>query len=149
MPELAVERRRRSALESRRLARAVLGVSVLLGAIGLASAYAPRDLLGAATADAAGAAITIAVPVLAFALGAWFPRWVGLSAVTWNAVAWELDQGYVNPFILVVIFGPWIVGAMIRDRRLIAADLERTAEQLQRESELVAEESVRLERARI
>jgi signal transduction histidine kinase len=95
-------------------------------------------------------AVTTLLPVpLAFALGLWCPRAVGLLATVWMAVTIELTAGYVNPFVLVVTFGPWFVGVVVTDRLQLTRRLAEVGRQLEEESDRLAEDAVRLERARI
>ena len=94
--------------------------------------------------------LTTLLPVpVAFACGVASRRWTGLTAVLWMAVTIELNQGYVNPFVLVITLGPWFAGAVIRDRRQMTQQLLEVGRELEAESERVADEAVRLERARI
>jgi len=94
--------------------------------------------------------LTILLPVpVAFVCGLALRREVGLIACVWMAVTIELNQGYFNPFVLVVTLGPWLTGAVVRDHRQIVQRLDDVGRQLETESELVADEAVRLERAHI
>jgi signal transduction histidine kinase len=86
---------------------------------------------------------------IAFVCGLTWRREIGLIAVTWMAVTIELNQGYVNPFVLVVTLVPWFVGAVIRDRQQMNRRLIVVGEKLEAESQQLADEAVRLERARI
>ena len=61
----------------------------------------------------------------------------------------ELNQGYVNPFVLALTLGPWFVGMVIRDRQKINQRLLQVGRELETESQQLADEAVRLERARI
>ena len=125
------------------VAAAVMSVSALQSTYGPAIDFGP-DLINAGNIVGALAPFPVA-----YVLGAYLPRWLSLLAVCVTSISIELTQGYVNPFILVALFGPWIVGVMVRDRRRLTDELVRTGAQLQAESELLAEESVRYERARI
>jgi signal transduction histidine kinase len=86
---------------------------------------------------------------IAFVCGLTWRREIGLIAVTWMAVTIELNQGYVNPFVLVVTLVPWFVGAVIRDRQQMNRRLIEVGQKLEAESQQLADEAVRLERARI
>jgi signal transduction histidine kinase len=86
---------------------------------------------------------------IAFVCGLTWRREIGLVAVTWMAVTIELNQGYVNPFVLVVTLVPWFVGVVIRDRQQMNRRLIEVGQQLEAESQQLADEAVRLERARI
>ena len=129
----------------RRAGWAALALAGATGALALLSAYA-------VSWDTSGAidALTTLLPVpIAFVCGLAWRREVGLIAVLWMAVAIELTQGYVNPFVLVLTLGPWLVGAVVRDRRQIAERLAEVGRELEAESDRLAEEAVRLERGRI
>jgi signal transduction histidine kinase len=94
--------------------------------------------------------LTTLLPVpVAFVCGLAWRREVGLIAAVWMAVAIEVTQGYVNPFVLVVTLGPWLVGALARDRRQIAQRLTEVGRELEAETRHLADEAVRLERAHI
>jgi signal transduction histidine kinase len=95
-------------------------------------------------------ALTTLLPVpLAFALGLWCPRAVGLVVAAWMAVTAELTNGYVNPFVLVVVFAPWFVGVVVTDRLRLTRRLTEVGRQLEEEADRLAEDAVLLERARI
>ena len=96
-----------------------------------------------------GGLTTLLPAPIAFVSGLAWRREIGLIAITWMVVTIELNQGYVNPFILVLTFGPWLVGAVIRDRRQMNDRLVEVGRQLEAESQWVADEAVRLERAHI
>ena len=82
--------------------------------------------------------LTTLLPVpVAFVCGLASRRWTGLIAVVWMAVTIELNQGYVNPFVLVVTLGPWFVGAVIRDRRQMTQRLVEVGRELEAESQHV------------
>ncbi len=61
----------------------------------------------------------------------------------------EAAQDYTNPFLLVMAAGPWLVGALLRDHRLLADQLRARSLELAAEHDIFAAESVRHERARI
>ena len=75
------------------------------------------------------------------------PRIVGL-AVCCGLVAIG-EAGGFNPFIIVLSIGPWMAGAVLRERQQVARRLEEVGRELEAESQLLAEEAVKLERARI
>ncbi len=131
------------------LAGLTLAAAIILGGAALASTYGPHLSFDSAIVGVGDALSVLAPFPVAFALGVFFPRWVGLGVVLWMAVTFELNQGYVNPFVLVFTLGPWVAGVMVRDRRRLAQQLAERARQLEAEGELLAEESVRYERTRI
>jgi signal transduction histidine kinase len=131
------------------LARTALVAAALAGGVALFATYGPHLSVGR-TLTIAGEGLSIFAPLpIAYVLGACLPRWIGVCAVAWMATTFELNAGYVNPFVLVVLVAPWLVGVMVRDRRQLAQQLEETAQQLRAEGDLLAEESVRYERTRI
>lgn len=94
--------------------------------------------------------LTTLVPApIAFVCGLASRREIGLLATVWMAVTIELNQGYVNPFVLVLTLGPWLVGVVIRDRRQMTERLVAVGRELEVESQMLADEAVRLERAHI
>jgi signal transduction histidine kinase len=95
-----------------------------------------------------GLSTLLPVPI-SFVAGLAWRREIGLLASLWMAVTIELNQGYLNPFVLVITLVPWLIGAIIRDRRQITQRLADVGRQLEDESERLADEAVRLERARI
>jgi signal transduction histidine kinase len=131
------------------LAWSALAAAALLGGAALFATYGPHVTLGSDITFAGEVVSSLAPLPVAYALGDRFRRWIGLGAVAWMATTFELNNGYLNPFVLVVVFAPWLVGMMVRDRRRLAQQLEDTAQQLRAEEELLAEESVRYERTRI
>lgn len=93
-------------------------------------------------------ALTTLVPVpITFALGLTARRAVGAAACAALTTIGEL--GGFNPFVIVITFGPWLAGALIQQRRQVARRLAEVGRELEIESQLVADEAVRLERARI
>jgi signal transduction histidine kinase len=84
---------------------------------------------------------------VALALGLFPPGLVGfLAAVTMTA---SPQLGGFNPLVTVVAMGTWAVGFIIHDRLRLIAELDRTGAELRADSERLAEESIRYERARI
>jgi signal transduction histidine kinase len=79
---------------------------------------------------------------------------VGLAACVWLTVIGELGaggpgHGGFNPFVVVIIFGPWLAGSVVRERQQVARRLAQVGRELEAESELLTAEAVRLERNRI
>jgi signal transduction histidine kinase len=94
-------------------------------------------------------ALTTLLPVpIAFVCGLAGRRWVGLSACIWMAVTVQVAQGF-NTFVLVITLGPWLAGAVVLERQQIARRLAEVSLELEAESEQLADQAVRLERARI
>lgn len=89
------------------------------------------------------------LPLLAVALAFGTRPVVGaLGCAVVIAVA-ELPGGYLNPFIVVLVAGPWLVGWLLRSRRHLLSQLQVRGEELAAERDTFASESVRYERARI
>jgi signal transduction histidine kinase len=86
---------------------------------------------------------------IAYFVGLWLPRWASLITIMWMAVTVELVSGYVNPFVLAIVVAPWLVAVMVRERRRLAEQLSMRGQEIEAESELLAQESVRYERARV
>jgi signal transduction histidine kinase len=94
-------------------------------------------------------AATTLLPVpVAFACGLLCERWPGLAGTLSLAVILEVTDWF-NPFVLVITLGPWLAGAIFRDRQQLARRLERVSREIEAESLRVTDEAVRLERSRI
>jgi len=96
-----------------------------------------------------GGLTTLLPAPVAFICGLACRRTTGLIAIIWMAITIELNQGYVNPFVLALLIAPWLVGVVIRDRLQMNKSLIEVGQKLEIESQQLAEEAVRLERARI
>jgi signal transduction histidine kinase len=93
-------------------------------------------------------ALTTLLPIpVMFACGYTAPRLPGLGACA-ALIAIGESAGW-NPFVVVIVFGPWLAGAVLRERQLVTRRLEEVGRELEAESRLLAEEAVKLERARI
>jgi signal transduction histidine kinase len=128
-----------------RVGYVALALAGLLGTLCLLTTY---GLSWTTSGLVDGLTTLLPVPV-AFVCGLVCRRGVGLVAAGWMAVTVELTQGYVNPFVLVITLGPWLVGVVLRDRRQITQRLAEVGRELEMETEQVADEAIRLERARI
>jgi signal transduction histidine kinase len=92
--------------------------------------------------------LTTLLPVpIAFACGYTAPRLAGLGACAAMIAVGEA-AGF-NPFVIVIVFGPWLAGAVLMERQQVTRRLEEVGRELESESQLLAEEAVTLERARI
>lgn len=92
--------------------------------------------------------LTTLLPVpIGFACGLTTPRFVGLGACL-ALVAVGESSGF-NPFVIVIVLGPWLAGVVVRERQQVTRRLEEVGRELESESQLLAEEAVKLERARI
>ncbi len=94
-------------------------------------------------------ALTTLLPVpIAFVCGLACRRYVGLVACLWMAVTVEVCGGW-NPFVLVITLGPWLGAAIVVERQEVAQRLSEVGRELETESGRLAEQAVKLERARI
>jgi signal transduction histidine kinase len=92
--------------------------------------------------------LTTLLPIpITFACGYTAPRLAGLAACA--AMIAVGEAGVFNPFVIVIVLGPWLAGAVLRERQQVARRLQDVGRELESESQLLAEEAVRLERARI
>ena len=128
--------------------RAGWAALVLAGATGVFALLSVYVASWATTGVVDGLTTLVPVPV-AFICGFAWRREVGLVAVSWMAATAEVTTGTVNPFVLVVTFAPWLVGAVLRDRQHINRQLNEVGLELEAESQRLADEAVRLERAHI
>lgn len=88
--------------------------------------------------------------LVAMALGSrspWPRSLLGLVPLT--AAAAVTDGPRFNPFLVVIVVGPWLVGLVLASRQRAADQLARRARELTEEREAFAATSVRYERARI
>jgi signal transduction histidine kinase len=92
--------------------------------------------------------LTTLLPVpITFACGYTAPRLPGLIACA--AMIGIGEAVGFNPFVIVIVFGPWLAGTVLRERQRVTRRLEEVGRELEAESRLLAEEAVKLERARI
>jgi signal transduction histidine kinase len=98
-----------------------------------------------------GALVIVAVFLLSYSLGT--VESVGWSALTLVFMGTGLQLasgiGVFNPFLVVLLIGPWAIGLVVRSRRRLADQLAARGRELDAERELFAAEAVRYERARI
>ena len=116
----------------------------LAGGLALAGTDLGHRSLAPALSTWAGAAAA----VLALACGLSCRRWAGLAAAAWMTAALEVP-GPFNPFLLATTFGPWLVGTILRERGVLISRLKEAGRAIEAENQGLAEEAVRLERARI
>jgi signal transduction histidine kinase len=92
-----------------------------------------------------------AVFILTFTLGAELTWWTSLFGLIPIVVACTIDSGGggFNPLVEMVSVGPWLGGLVVASQRRASEQLERRADELEREREIFAVQSVRYERARI
>ena len=121
---------------------AAVTLAVLTGAVsllGTALGHRPAapDLLDSAV-----------IMVIALSCGLTCPRMVGLVAATWMTAAAQ-TWTHFNPLLSAVALGSWLAGTILRERRAVIAQLREARTAIEAESHGLAQEAVRLERARI
>jgi signal transduction histidine kinase len=87
--------------------------------------------------------------LLAYSLGTGAGLPAGLAGTAVLAASLLFNNGGFNPILLMMTFGPWIVGRVVRSRRKLTKQLAARNAELAAEQENFARESVRYERARI
>jgi signal transduction histidine kinase len=92
---------------------------------------------------------SVVIVVFGAATGLFCRRWIGAVLALLLVVPFEIAQGYVNPFVIVLVVAPFVIALMFREHRLLAARLKTRAQELTTEREVFARESVRYERTRI
>ena len=98
-----------------------------------------------AVSDPAGAGSFL----IALALGTQLPWARSLLGLLPLTAGLAIPAGQFNPFLLMVTFGPWLIGLVLASRQRAADQLARRARELAEEREVFAAASVRYERARI
>lgn len=98
-------------------------------------------------ADLASAGILLTCFVLALSLGSTDSLVTSVLGVAALAAATQWHQA--NPFPVMVVLGPWLIGRVLRSRQRLAVALESRGTELDSERERYAAESVRYERARV
>jgi signal transduction histidine kinase len=98
-----------------------------------------------AVSDPAGAGSFL----IALALGSQLPWARSLLGLLPLTAGLAIPAGQFNPFLLMVTFGPWLIGLVLASRQHAADQLARRARELAEEREVFAAASVRYERARI
>jgi signal transduction histidine kinase len=98
-----------------------------------------------------GAPPFLVVLLLGYSLGAADGIWLSAAVQVCLGLATQLATGFLvfNPFIVVVIVGPFAVGQVVRSRRRITDQLAARSRELESERERFAAEAVRYERTRI
>ncbi len=95
----------------------------------------------------------VAVPIflLAYSLGAADDMVASALVMVILLAGLQVENGITafNPFLLVIVIGPWALGLVVGSRRRLAEQLAARGAELAAERELFAAEAVRYERARI
>ncbi len=87
--------------------------------------------------------------LIGFRLGQLVGWRAGLPLAITLVVALQLGDTEFNPIYEMLILGPWAAGQLIRTRSSLLDEVARRSADLRREQELLATESVRLDRTRI
>jgi signal transduction histidine kinase len=135
----------------RRNAPAVVAVVVagIAGILAVLTVYGPGWLVAASNSNAGiGIGIFLSLGV-AFSLALLLPWWAALAAALVLVAALQVSAEGFNPFLIAIPASAWVVGVILRDRSRLRRELERAGRRLRAETALLAEESVRYERARI
>jgi signal transduction histidine kinase len=88
------------------------------------------------------------IMTIAIGCGLTCQRVVGLVAATWMTAAAEI-WAHFNPLLAALAVGSWVAGATLRQRRAVIRQLKEASQAIEAESQGLADEAVRLERARI
>jgi signal transduction histidine kinase len=133
--------------------RAPAVAAVVVGAIAcilaLLTSYGPGWLVAASNSNVGfGVGIFICLAV-AFSLALLLPWWAALVGAVVFVAALQVSAGGFNPLLIAAPGAAWVAGLILRDRSRLSGELERTGRRLRAETALLAEESVRYERARI
>jgi signal transduction histidine kinase len=87
--------------------------------------------------------------LIAYSVGVGAGIAVGVTAIALLTVTLQIENKVFNPLLVMITFGPWLVGRIVLSRRTMTEELQARNDELRAEHELFAQESVRYERARI
>jgi signal transduction histidine kinase len=118
---------------------ALAGLTGSLALLGLVPGHRPAE---------PGVLDSAVVMAIALGCGLTCQRAVGLVAATWLTAAAQ-TWTHFNPLLTALAFGSWLAGAMLRQRRAVIGQLREAGRAIEAENQGLAEEAVRLERARI
>jgi signal transduction histidine kinase len=118
---------------------ALAGLTGSLALLGLVPGHRPAE---------PGVLDSAVVMAIALGCGLTCQRAVGLVAATWLTAAAQ-TWTHFNPLLTALAFGSWLAGAMLRQRRTVIGQLREAGRAIEAENQGLAEEAVRLERARI
>ena len=106
-------------------------------------------LIGSHNSSGAFSVVFVPVFLLSYSLGAGrgLVRSLAGLVVLWAGL--QLASGPWNPFIVVILAGPFVLGAISRSRSALADQLATRGRELEAEEELFAAEAARYERLRI
>jgi signal transduction histidine kinase len=126
-------------------AGAVAAIGLILRIAGDMAIVNNNGLVGDATTISA----FLVVFLTAYSLGARCDLISGLVGVGLMLLGLNLAVTGFNPFLEVLVLGPWLGGRVVGTRRRITEQLEARARDLSAEQEHFSDESVRYERARM
>jgi signal transduction histidine kinase len=118
---------------------ALAGLAGSLALLGIVPGHRPAE---------PGVLDSAVIMAIALGCGLFCPRAVGLVAAAWATAAAQ-TWTHFNPLLSALAFGAWLAGAMLRQRRAVIGQLTEAGRAIETESQALAEEAVRLERARI
>ena len=118
---------------------ALAGLTGGIALLGIGLGHRPAE------PDALDSAVIMAI---ALGCGLTCPRAVGLVAATGMTATAE-TWTHFNPLLSALALGSWVAGTILRERRAVIAQLREARAAIEAESQGVAQEAVRLERARI
>jgi signal transduction histidine kinase len=118
---------------------ALAGLTGSLALLGLVPGHRPAE---------PGVLDSAVVMAIALGCGLTCQRAVGLVAATWLTAAAQ-TWTHFNPLLTALAFGSWLAGAMLRQRRAVIGQLREAGRAIEAENQGLAEEAVRLERARV
>jgi signal transduction histidine kinase len=106
-------------------------------------------LTGSGTDAGAFGVLFIPAFLVGYSLGADRRLVRSVAALAVLGVSLEFAAGQWNPFIIVILIGPFVLGVVSRSRRTLADQLAVRGRELAAEEELFAAEAARYERLRI
>src|SRR5580700_1766892 len=118
---------------------ALAGLAGSLALLGIVPGHRPAE---------PGVLDSAVIMAIALGCGLFCPRAVGLGAAAWATAAAQ-TWTHFNPLLTALAFGSWLAGAMLRQRRAVIGQLREAGRAIEAENQGLAEEAVRLERARI
>jgi signal transduction histidine kinase len=124
--------------------QAMAGAALCAGALLVPVAFGQRAVLNGPID------ILLCVPFLiAYRLGTRDHLAGGIAGVALLAASLQVTGRAFNPFFVMITFGPWLAGRIVRSRHRLIVQLAARNRELEAERERFAQESVRYERARI
>ena len=124
--------------------QAVAGAALCAGAVLVPVVFGQRSVLNGPID------ILLCVPFLiSYSLGTRDHLVTGIAGAALLNAGLQAGDRVFNPFFVMITFGPWLAGRIIRSRHRLVLQLAARNRELEAERERFAQESVRYERARI